>query len=91
MQCGALGEHVGDGVVAEENGKLLLKLGPKQRAYPLTHYDRDTFTYQPEGEMSAGRSAVSFRIGPDRLADTVTIENSNVHGMGTLNRVREGK
>jgi CubicO group peptidase (beta-lactamase class C family) len=84
-------DFVGDAVVAEENGTFVLKLGPKLRAFPLTHFDRDTFTYQPEGEMSAGLSGVTFRIGPDRVADAVTLENLNVHGSGTLTRVPAGK
>jgi hypothetical protein len=84
-------DFVGDAVVAEENGTLVLKLGSKLRAFPLTHFDRDTFTYQPEGEMSAGLSGVTFRIGPDRVADAVTLENLNVHGSGTLTRVPAGK
>jgi CubicO group peptidase (beta-lactamase class C family) len=84
-------DFIGDVVVAEENGKFVLKLGPKLRAFPLTHFDRDTFTYQPEGEMSAGLSGVTFRIGPDRIADTVTLENLNVHGSGTLTRVAKEK
>ena len=74
-----------------EDGKLALKLGPKLRAFPLAHFDRDTFTYQPVGEMSAGPSGVTFRIGPDRVADAVTIENLDVHGSGTLTRVPAGK
>jgi hypothetical protein len=37
--------------------------------------------------MAAGRSGVTFRIAPDRVADAVTIENLNVHGSGTLTRV----
>lgn len=84
-------DFIGDAAVAEESGKLVLKLGPKLRAFPLTHFDRDTFTYQPEGEMSAGRSGVTFRIGPDRVADAVTVENLDVHGSGTLTRVPAGK
>jgi CubicO group peptidase (beta-lactamase class C family) len=84
-------DFLGDAVVAEEKGKLVLKLGPKPMAFPLSHFDRDTFTYQPEGEMSAGRSGVFFRIGPDRVADAVTVENLNVHGSGTLTRVPAGK
>jgi CubicO group peptidase (beta-lactamase class C family) len=79
-------DFVGDAIVAEEDGTLLLKLGPKLQSFPLTHYDRDTFTYQPEGEMAAGPSGVVFRIGPDRVADAVTIENLDVHGSGTLTR-----
>ncbi|MCE9563328.1 MAG: serine hydrolase, partial [Planctomycetes bacterium] len=84
-------DFVGNVVVGEENGKFVLKLGPKLRAFPLAHYDRDTFTYQPEGESAAGFSGVTFRIGPDRIADTVTIENLNIHGSGTLNRVLKRK
>ena len=84
-------DFVGDAVVAEEGGKLVLKLGPKRKAYALSHYDRDTFTYQPEGEMAAGPSGVTFRVGPDRVADAVTVENLDVHGSGTLTRVPRGK
>jgi len=80
-------EFVGDAVVSEEGGKLVLQLGPKRRKFPLRHYDRDTFAYQPEGEMAAGPSGVTFRIGPDRIADSLTIENLDVHGSGTLTRV----
>jgi hypothetical protein len=84
-------DFVGDAVVAEEDGRPVLKLGLEFRAFPLAHFDRDTFTYQPEGEMAAGPSGVTFRIGPDRVADAVTIENLDVHGSGTLQRVRAGK
>jgi CubicO group peptidase (beta-lactamase class C family) len=80
-------DFVGDAVVAEEGGELVLKLGSSRRAYPLSHFDRDTFTYQPVGEMAAGLSGVTFRTGPDRVADAVTIENLDVHGSGTLTRV----
>lgn len=84
-------DFVGDAVVAQENGALVLKLGPSLRSFPLAHFDRDTFTYQPGGEMASGPSGVTFRIGPDRVADTVTIENLDVHGSGTLTRVAAEK
>jgi CubicO group peptidase (beta-lactamase class C family) len=80
-------DFVGNAVVAEENGQLVLKLGPAPLVFPLKHYDRDTFTYQPVGEEAAGPSGVTFRIGPDRLADTVTIENLDADGAGTLTRL----
>jgi CubicO group peptidase (beta-lactamase class C family) len=84
-------DFVGEAVVAEDGGKLVLKLGPTRRAYPLTHFDRDTFTYQPEGEMAAGPSGVTFRIGPGRAAAAVTVENLDVHGSGTLTRLPPGE
>jgi CubicO group peptidase (beta-lactamase class C family) len=84
-------DFVGDAVVGEQTGKLVLKLGPGLRSFSLTHFDRDTFTYQPVGEVSAGPSGVTFRIGPDRIADALTLENLDVHGSGTLTRVLVGK
>ncbi len=80
-------EFVGEALVEEGAGGLVIRLGPGRKVYPLTHFDRDTFTYPPEGEMAAGPSAVTFLVGPDRVADSVTIENLNVHGSGTLARV----
>jgi CubicO group peptidase (beta-lactamase class C family) len=84
-------DFVGDAVVANEDGGLVLELGPKLRSFPLAHLDRDTFTYRPEGEMATRPGGVTFRIGPARVADAVTIENLDVHGSGTLKRVRAGK
>jgi CubicO group peptidase (beta-lactamase class C family) len=84
-------DYVGEAIVADVNGKTVLKVGPKQQSYVLAHFDRDTFTYQPVGEMAAGRSGVTFRIGPDRMADSITVENLNVHGSGTLYRTPSGK
>ncbi|MFO0850731.1 MAG: serine hydrolase [Gemmataceae bacterium] len=84
-------DFVGEAVVADKGGRLVLTLGPGGRSFPLTHYDRDTFTYQPVGEMAAGPSGVTFRIGPDRVAVTVTIENLDADGAGTLARVPAGK
>lgn len=69
----------------------MLKLGPNPRTFPLSHYDHDTFSYQPEGEMAAGPSGVTLRIGPERIADSLTIENLDMHGSGTLTRVPAGK
>ncbi len=84
-------DFVGVAFVAEDEGRLVLRLGPGPRSFPLMHFDRDTFTYQPEGEMAAGPSGVTFRVGPDRVADAVTVENLDVHGSGTLTRVPAGK
>lgn len=83
-------DFFGDVVVAEQGGGLVLKLGPELRAFPLAHFDRDTFTYQPEGESAAGLAGVMFRMGPDRVADSVTIEDLDLHGAGTLARVPTG-
>jgi hypothetical protein len=42
----------------------------------------------PSG-LTSPPGGVTFRVGPGRVADAVTIENLDVHGSGTLTRVRE--
>lgn len=81
----------GDGEVVETEGALTLRLGPKKTPFPLRHWDRDVFVYRPAGEMAVGPSAVVFRVGPDRRAAGVTVENLDVHGQGTFTRVPAGK
>jgi CubicO group peptidase (beta-lactamase class C family) len=77
-------QFFGDIEVTEQNGSLTLRMGPKKTAYSMQHYDHDTFTYQPVGEMSAGKSAVTFTIGPSQTASQVLIENLDAHGAGTF-------
>lgn len=75
--------------ITEEGGDLSLGLGPEKEPFPIRHYDRDVFLYQPTGENAAGPSGVTFTVGPDRLATSVVIENLNINGQGTFNRPEE--
>jgi hypothetical protein len=84
-------KYFGEVEVAEEDKSLVLRMGPKKRAFPLTHFDRDVFTYQPTGEMSAGMSSVTFTIGPSQSATQLVIENLNVYGEGTFIKTVSGK
>jgi CubicO group peptidase (beta-lactamase class C family) len=77
-------KYFGEIEVAEKDGALELRMGPKKSAYPLAHWDRDVFTYQPAGEMSAGLSGVTFTIGPGQAATQLMIENLDVYGEGTF-------
>jgi len=52
----------------------------------MRYYDRDTFTYETEGENAVGRSGITFTIGPDGQAAQVVVENLNVRGEGTFKR-----
>jgi hypothetical protein len=61
-------------------------LGQRQDPYTLRHFDRDVFTYQPVGENAYGPSAVTFQVGADRKATSLTIENLNITGQGTFTR-----
>jgi CubicO group peptidase (beta-lactamase class C family) len=79
--------YFGDLEVVEQGGGLLLRLGPKKTAFPLRHWDRDVFLYQPAGEMAGGLSGVTFLVGPDRRGMRVVLENLDVTGQGTFTRV----
>jgi hypothetical protein len=61
-------DYYGDAEIAQAAGGLVLRIGPQPLEFPLTHYDRDTFTWQPAGENAAGRSGLSFLIGADGAA-----------------------
>jgi CubicO group peptidase (beta-lactamase class C family) len=84
-------DYFGDIEVIKKGGALQLTLGPTKTAFPLRHWDRDVFIYQPTGEMASGLSGVIFRIGSDRQATTVAVENLDVHHQGTFTRARAKK
>jgi hypothetical protein len=75
--------------VGTQSGTLVLRLGAHQRAFPLRHWDRDVFVYQPVGEYAYGPSAVTFTLGADGRAASVTIENLTLdQANGTFLRAR---
>ena len=76
----------GDIQIIERGAGLAIIEGPQKLTLPLDHYDRDIFTYKPEGENAAGAAGVTFTIGPDGKATTVVVENLNVRGEGTFKR-----
>jgi CubicO group peptidase (beta-lactamase class C family) len=75
--------------IIEKDGGLAIVQGPK--TFVMTHYDRDTFTYETEGENAVGRSGITFAVGPDGKAVQVVVENLNVHGEGTFKRASDQK
>jgi CubicO group peptidase (beta-lactamase class C family) len=81
--------YVGEAVVEPDgNGGLILVLGPEgARRLPMTHFDRDLFTYFPDAEMPDRPSSLRFAIGADGRAETITIESLDANALGTLNRV----
>jgi CubicO group peptidase (beta-lactamase class C family) len=72
--------------IVAQDGKLMMRAGPRRSAYPLTHYDRDTFYYETTGENEVGLSGVTFVIGGDGKATSVIVENLNQEGLGTFTR-----
>src|SRR6266705_745370 len=79
-------DYFGDISIIEKDSRLAILQGPKNKTFPMKHYDRDTFTYETEGENAVGRSGITFTIGPDGKATQVVVENLNVRGEGTFKR-----
>src|SRR5207237_4636304 len=79
-------DYFGDISIIEKDGGLAIVEGPKNKTFPMTHYDRDTFTYETEGENAVGRSGTTVTVGPDGKAAQVLVENLNVRGEGTFKR-----
>jgi CubicO group peptidase (beta-lactamase class C family) len=82
-------DFFGDISIVAKDGGLAIVQGPKNKTFPMKHYDRDTFTYETEGENAVGRSGITFTIGPDGKAAQVVVENLNVRGEGAFKRVRD--
>ncbi|WP_082145884.1 serine hydrolase [Microvirga massiliensis] len=79
--------YIGEAVVVEKDGRLEIRLGPDgKRAFPLSHFDRDLFTYHPSPEMPTMPAAITFEIGPDQKAIGVKIDDLNALGLGVLKR-----
>jgi len=73
--------------IIERDSGLAIVQGPKNKTFPMKHYDRDTFTYETEGENAVGTSGITFTIGPDGKPTRVLVENLNVRGEGVFKRV----
>lgn len=83
-------DYFGKITVAAREGRLTLGLGPQLKAFPLRHFNRDIFVYEPLGENGAGtKSGVHFRIAPDGRASAVLIDHLNELGHGEFERVSE--
>src|SRR5947207_2851216 len=79
-------DFFGDISIIEKGGGLAIGQGPKNQTFPMKQYDRDTSTYETEGENAVGRSGITFTVGPDGKATQVIVENLNVRGEGTFKR-----
>jgi hypothetical protein len=81
-------DYYGTIEVAATDGGLELLLGPDKMNFPLTHYDRDTFTYETVGENASGRTGVSFSLDGVGSARSVWIEALDNTGIGTFARTQ---
>jgi CubicO group peptidase (beta-lactamase class C family) len=81
-------DFFGDLSIKDTDGKLTMIAGPKNMSALLTHFNRDTFTYQPVGENANGLSGVTFLMGPGAHASEVQVEHLNESGEGTFKLVK---
>jgi hypothetical protein len=79
-------DFFGEMTIAAQGGGLVLTQGPHKARFPLRHFARDVFTYQPVGENAYGLSAVTFTVGAEGKATRVVVENLDIHGQGTFTR-----
>ncbi|MGX1096807.1 serine hydrolase [Amorphus sp. MBR-141] len=79
--------YFGPAEIAGGAGQLTLKIGPAARTFRLTHWDGDTFTFDPDADdgIVGSVSSVTFDIDGTR-ARTMTIEAYDGNGLGTFER-----
>ena len=70
--------------VVEENGQLVVVLGPDGLRFTLEHYDGDVFSWQFTGENAGARSVVEFEPSAEGPASAVTLETFARDGEGDL-------
>ena len=80
-------DYFGDIDIALDGNGLVIREGPNLVAFPMEHWGRDVFYYQPVGENAGGLSGVTFTVGADRRATHVVVEDLDVKGNGTFARV----
>jgi hypothetical protein len=79
-------DFFGDVEVVEHNGGLAVLIGPEERAFPMTHYDRDVFTFETIGENASGPTGMLFTLDRKQKSVGLTIDAFNVDGEGVLAR-----
>lgn len=82
-------DYYGDVEIAAGGDGLVLRIGPAPLEFPLTHFDRDTFTWQPIGENAYGLSGLTFLITGDGQASGFSDQYLASGGAGDLTRKHE--
>ena len=79
-------DFFGDIEIVEKDGGLAMAVGPAGMTFPMTHYNRDVFTFVTEGENATGVQGIAFAVGGDGTATDVRVEAFDVHGEGRFRR-----
>ncbi|MFF2073515.1 serine hydrolase [Kitasatospora sp. NPDC058162] len=78
--------YYGPLTVTEQDGGLVMTVGPAKLQYPLQHFDGDVFSFRSKGENAVGLSGVTFTVGGDGTAGKVVVEQLDIEGLGTFTR-----
>lgn len=79
-------DYWGPAVVTERDGTLQLALGPKNRTFPLTHWDGDTFTFPVTDENAPPGTISKAVFSGSPGARTLNLEYFDSEKMGTFTR-----
>lgn len=79
-------DYLGDVVVEETGNGLQVVVGANQQVWPLTHWDRDTFTYPASPEPPASLALARFSVGEEGTAISLFLESMDAVGQGSLPR-----
>jgi CubicO group peptidase (beta-lactamase class C family) len=81
-------EYFGDATIETgADDQLILNVGPAPMSFPLTHWDRDLFVYEPSPEFPGAMTAVTFLVDAAGQASRVVLETLDAYGQGTFTRV----
>ncbi len=78
-------DYWGRAIVTEHDGALQLAMGPKNRTFPLTHWDGDTFTLAITDE-NAPPGTISKAVFSGSPAATLNVEYFDTDKLGTFTR-----
>jgi CubicO group peptidase (beta-lactamase class C family) len=80
-------DYLGDVVVEESGDGLQVVIGANPAVWPLSHWDRDAFTYTAFPEPPAPLAIARFTVGEDGTATALFLESMDGVGQGTVLRV----
>lgn len=80
-------DYYGEVEIAASGDGLVLRIGPAPLEFALTHFDRDTFTWQPIGENAYGLSGLTFTMADNGKASGFSDQYLAAGGAGVLTRV----
>ncbi|MFY2861433.1 serine hydrolase [Mycobacterium sp. THU-M104] len=78
-------DYWGRAIVAAHDGGLQLAMGPKNRTFPLTHWDGDTFTF-PLPDENAAPGTISKAVFSGSPDATLNVEYFDTDKLGTFTR-----